>query len=40
VTFFWLRESEHAPATPIPHADCHFVAASFDAFMNAFEEYK
>jgi cell wall assembly regulator SMI1 len=38
--FFWLHESEHAPETPIPHTDCRFVAASFDAFMNTFEEYK
>jgi cell wall assembly regulator SMI1 len=35
--YFWLHESEPPPGEALPHAGCKLVAASFAAFLNAFE---
>ena len=35
--YFWLHEGESPADAALPHAGCKLVAASFDAFLDAFE---
>lgn len=36
--YFWLHERELPSNTPLPNAECHLVASSFDEFMGRFVE--